>query len=120
MSGKPKQMKHTPGPWRWNGMYLLQDCPRADGEPGKEENPFSTPAGWPIADDGSAGGEYAPTIDVTGPDAHLIAAAPELLDALERLLLLDYPTDPTGCGDHCTNFCAWCIARAAIAKAEGK
>jgi hypothetical protein len=73
-------MSHTPGQWRWHEYYLLQDCPRRDGEPGRETNPFSTPCGHPIADDGSAGGEYNPAIDIAGADAHLIAAAPELLE----------------------------------------
>jgi len=59
--------KATPRPWRWHGFYLLQDCPKqhlsADNLPGaKEDNPYSTPCGYPIADDGSAGGEYSATL----------------------------------------------------------
>jgi len=79
----------TKGPWRWNRLYLLQDVPCRDGGEGREENPFSTPVGRPIADDGSAGDEYSPTIDTRGPDAALIAAAPtdlaDLLATLEKV-----------------------------------
>lgn len=77
--------KWTPGPWRWHGNYLLQDCPARDGGEGKEDNPFSTPCGHPIADDGSAGGEYTETIDINGPDAKLIAKAPEMAEVLTEL-----------------------------------
>ena len=74
----PTRVNHTPGPWRWYGCYLVQDIPGID-------DPFSTPHGAPIADDGSAGGEYSATIDPAGPDGCLIAAAPDLLEAAEGL-----------------------------------
>lgn len=63
--------KRTPGPWRWVHV---------DGE----FHSLVGPDGAEVHSDGSAGGEYRPDIDVLGPDAQLIAAAPELADALER------------------------------------
>lgn len=120
-SKKPEPIyAHTPGPWRWRGYYLLQDVPAqfevdAD-EDGKETNPYATPCGAPIACDGSAGGEYGATIDINGPDAKLIAAAPDLLEALETIvppLLLDEPDE----GFFSNTYYA--KARAAIAKAKG-
>ncbi|RQG53721.1 hypothetical protein IPC203_24835 [Pseudomonas aeruginosa] len=64
-------MKHTPGPWQWSNGRLLHNVP----------------------------GEYSDTIlDIqdkvwrpTEEDARLIAAAPELLDALVNLLPLISP-----------------------------
>ena len=62
-------------------------------------------------------------------DAYLIASAPELLAALERLMDLDDHCDyadephPEVCpGDppEVDGPCHWCQARAAIAKAKGR
>ncbi len=74
----PSERPWTPGPWEWMfdgsgpcahlmpvGKLAYVDCD-------------------PIADDGSAGGEYGQTIDHKSPNARLIAAAPELYEALER------------------------------------
>lgn len=65
--------KHTPGPWQWrpimDGFY--HELVGADD--------------MRVHSDGSACGEYGPDIDVAGPDARLIAAAPDLLSALERI-----------------------------------
>src|SRR6185312_3161999 len=99
--------KFTPGPWRWCRHYLMQDChaPHGFGDAqGKETNPYNTPCGRPIADDGSAGGDYTPAIDITGPDAALIAAAPEMYEALKDAL---------------TQEPDYALILAAIAKAEG-
>ena len=68
--------KGTPGPWFLqsdrSGYYWLgpKDC-----------DPMSAVIG-----DGSSWGKYAQGIDVDGPDAHLIAASPELLEALQSAL----------------------------------
>lgn len=85
--------KHTPGPWEWNKNYRGLDGPG-----------------------GAVILEYAPYEGMWVPDyagdwseanARLIAAAPELLEALQDLC------DTLGeCG-------ATAKARAAIAKAEG-
>lgn len=64
-------MNHTPGPWKWEdqvGYFALI------GSNGEE-----------VIDDGSAAGEY-PGMNITCPDARLIAAAPELLEALVIML----------------------------------
>lgn len=63
----------TPGPWCWLGCYLMQHCMSKYNPGNQETNPYATPCGYPIADDGSAGGEYSETIDTSGPDAYFIA-----------------------------------------------
>ncbi len=75
------ETKWTPGPWKWEtdgeGVARLRQvgrmgtCPDFDGLD-------------PIVDDGSAGGEYGQTIEPNTPNARLIAAAPELYEALEE------------------------------------
>lgn len=75
------QKEHTPGPWYWHncgGYHLLVSGPLS------EEGRY--PDGPQVISDGSAGGEYGPDIDVDGPDAKLIAAAPDLLEALQGML----------------------------------
>lgn len=73
--------KHTAGPWEWidRGEWheLVHYLP---GETFKNSEPRYVR----IHSDGSAGGEYGPDIDVSGPDARLIAAAPDLLAACKR------------------------------------
>lgn len=67
----------TQGPWKWhkrkhsNTHFLAR----------KDE----TNDDFAIIDDGSAYGEYGAVIDVDGDNAKLIAAAPELLEALQDL-----------------------------------
>lgn len=72
----------TPGPWRWCGRYLLQD--RKDSDGNAITNPYSTPCGYPIADDGSSGGEYNATIDTDSPNARLIAACPKMFEYISK------------------------------------
>lgn len=66
------EQKHTPGPWRWvdcGGYHKLE-----------------TLGGHEIADDGSACGEYGGWMaSPDEPNARLIAAAPDLLNALSVL-----------------------------------
>lgn len=106
-------MKHTPGPWRWK---WLGSASRLLG-PNEE---------W-IHSDGSAGGEYSPDIDVDGPNARLIAASPDLLEALERMLvsfsgdLCIECGEVSGKGKGCDSCYVLGEAEAAIRKAkEGK
>ena len=54
-------------PWKWVDDY---------GEELQDIN------GDTVIDDGSAGDEYIQTISMNSPDAQLIAAAPEILEAL--------------------------------------
>ena len=75
-------MSHTPGPWEW------QD--RA----GYYHDLVATKTGRVVHSDGSAYGEYDADIDVKGPDARLIAAAPELLEACEALLQINNEREP--------------------------
>ena len=66
------KLKHTPAPWKWGNAL---DARQSNGSP------------WPMlqSDDPDAGW-IAMTADPDGPDARLIAAAPELLDALSEMV----------------------------------
>ena len=92
------ETKHTPGPWpierRRNAITAIGPC-MAD-----EYGGFA----W---------------LDVSKADAGLIAAAPELLAALESIAsMYDYEAS---CGDLASRlYEATCLARAAIAKAEAQ
>lgn len=67
-------MSHTPGPWTW----------KIEGFAGYK---LIAEDGTKVADDGSADGEYGGWMnDPNEPNARLIAAAPELLEALVDLL----------------------------------
>ena len=59
---------YTLGPWRWESE-------------GDRYWALKSPEDKTIIDDGSACGEYSQTIDPSGEDARLIAAAPDLLEA---------------------------------------
>lgn len=73
-----EKFKGTPGPWVWQSedgvgsFYWLGpvDCSPLDR----------------VADDGSAWGEYGASIEVDSPNANLIAAAPDLLEALQDIV----------------------------------
>ena len=90
--------KHSPGPWKWvnrSGWYVLQAA-----------------NGATVADDGSACVEYPRTIDPddegeSGANARLIAAAPELLEALT-----------TGAQMNLPDFLEWIAAR--LVKVHGE
>lgn len=93
------KFKGTKGPWDWqndeSGYYWLgpKDCGLLKA----------------VITDGSACGEYEPDIDVSGHNAHLIAAAPDLLAALIAVVrVADRATDEFD------------MARSAIAKALGE
>jgi len=93
------ESKHTKGPWHWEYSDGLRKRLTTVG------SDVFTAA---LTDD------YFPYVDIDEPDANLIAAAPELLEALEFAL------QQTGCdGDLCTE--DWHEeARKAIAKAKGE
>jgi len=85
--------KHTPGPWKWDG-HIEQAIITADS--GEEVL-------W------GCGCCDSPRLLCTA-DGHLIAAAPELLEALKEIANMAVPVQKT---EHR-------IARAAIAKAKGE
>lgn len=91
---EPKEIRHTPGPWR------ISDFERLAGE---DSRCIMGADGFAVAwIDGS-------TIKEHEADARLIAAAPDLLDALKEVVRIS---------DRKHN--AWDKAHAAIAKAEGR
>lgn len=94
-------MSHTPGPWAW----------KIEGFAGYK---LIAKDGTHVADDGSADGEYGGWMnDPNEPNARLIAAAPELLEALEKIVAIEHYRH----GYHP----AWTDqARAVIAKARGE
>ena len=104
------EVKHTPGPWTWldHGDWheLVHYIP---GETFKD----GTPLYFRVISDGSAGGEYGPDIDVNGPDARMIAAAPDLYAACERLVRAQ--GEDVGAVIEAMD-----MARAAISKAKGE
>lgn len=92
-----QEFKGTPGPWEWwTSNSFLRLSSRATGKDGDVIDSFSMSDG-------------ATSLSVKVADMHLIAAAPELLEALQ--LMLDSQVLPV-----------WhqSIARAAINKALGK
>lgn len=72
-------MSHTPGPWRWKLGGHTEDLPELVGAGGEMVL-------W-LGNDAS----YYPTagIEPDEADARLIAAAPDLLEALRRIEMLD-------------------------------
>lgn len=97
-------MKHTPGPWKVNNVFI-------ENEPNRFIVSQNKWGGNNIADCGLSGdGSW----DVNEANAHLIAAAPEMLEALKGVL--DVFDDR--CGDGCTNECCMCKVRALISKLD--
>jgi hypothetical protein len=89
--------RRTPGPWEYDS---------------ETEEVFRTL-------DGGARDEGICLVDTSHEDGKLIAAAPELLEALEvcaRALTIVHPDSTVDAEMHE----ALCVARAAIAKAEGR
>lgn len=96
--------KHTPGPWYRSGDHIREEASDAiiatvsDG--GRDDTPVLTD-------------------EEIAANAHLIAAAPELLEALNwAMKQIGEPRLIKGQNDH--HFNAWHAANAAIAKAEGR
>lgn len=104
------ETKHTPGPWAYQA------------KPGPRELTFKR-RHWVIGSTVTGHGVGIAFGDGPGePDdanARLIAAAPDMLEALKHA---DEWLDELGC-DCATDepgTCAFCLVRAAIAKAEGR
>ncbi len=107
-------MPHTPGPWKANEGSVNAAVNGAWGDVEEVSDAgFSVATVWADVDE---------LEDCAGANAHLIAAAPDLLNALRAFL--DRYTALVNCGD-CGN---WdpetedfvIQARAALAKAEGQ
>jgi hypothetical protein len=99
------EAKRTPGPWFWDCDGLWQ---RGDGKP--------YPKGAAVL---TASYEYGsdPSVDCSDADADLIAAAPDLLEALVALVDSLAAADEEGLIEHAPQMEA---ARAAIAAATGE
>jgi hypothetical protein len=100
-SGGIVMAEHTPGPWR---TEAVSDAVRVVSGSGRTKIILArcAPPQIPEAE--------------THANARLMAAAPDLYDALDRIVRNCRDAD---CGDHCPNSCMFCQAHAAIAKAKG-
>ena len=101
--------KHTPGPW---DVAATPDTPSV--RPMRITRFHAVaPASGPVLAVLPAGRR-----DVQDANARLIAAAPELLEALKDIALSPCACIPAEFGESAIT-CNRCLARAAIAKAEG-
>ncbi len=104
--------QHTPGPWRTGGTSF----------PGTDQARMNV---WSPTPKGMQSGDII-AANCKPADAHLIAAAPELLAALKRSLkAMDHMGDVLNGMDAVEGrdakiFPIWDEVRAAIAKAEGR
>lgn len=100
-------MKHTPGPWQWwtsNSFVRLSS--QATGKDGDVIDSFKMSDG-------------ATSLSVKVSDMHLIAAAPDLLNELQRLR--DYVINICGVDDgDCDSEHPLMSSKAAIIKALGE
>ena len=119
--------KHTPGPWRWirGPKYRGQYFGMLVGRDWDDDTYPDASAPGVVMDADPSGDEYAPAIDPDSPDAQLIAAAPELLNACEVALWRLDDTNIRSC--YCypgrpNDPCGFCVGRKlakVIAKAKG-
>lgn len=108
-TGQTAATKHTPGPWEWDGNTLKPSA-----------GSFETSAVHSILDAeggyGYLGSKVSDTQAELDADRQLIAAAPDLLEALQ-VVVADWTAQFERAGHMAP---AWCRqARAAIAKATG-
>ena len=101
-----KRLGYTPGPWHLNNFA-------ANGEDSITISRSPALGGHSVALVGSSHRE-----DVLLADACLIAAAPELLEALKTLLEASRELDQSATHDGLNNCKTITLARAAIRKAE--
>jgi hypothetical protein len=100
---------HTPGPWEWWVVGIDEEMMLLPKRGQKLHEDAVLTLGWVSCGDGSSGKE--PSLE----DKNLIAAAPELLAALESLMEFWDCGSPVSVGALVIN-----DARAAIAKAKGE
>lgn len=110
-------VKHTPGPWRveagttliWGNCNPDDHSTRGMGYPIAEAriNPSGNWSTGPYADEGEA-------------NARLIAAAPDLLEALESIVLMQAENRGDGVKTHLALSHLCVTAQAAIARARGE
>lgn len=100
-------MKHTPGPWQWwTSNSFLRLSSQATGKDGDVIDSFKMSDG-------------ATSLSVKVADMHLIAAAPDLLNELQRLR--DYVINICGVDDgDCDSEHPLMSSKAAICKALGE
>jgi hypothetical protein len=99
--------RHTPGPWRiWTSNSFRRISSDATGHDGDVLHAVVQRDGHPDL--------HFPNGGFEGPDARLVAAAPDLLEALERCMGALRVVSPGGDADPDVE-----CARAAIAKAIG-
>jgi hypothetical protein len=99
-------MTHTPGPWRIEGHRKYPKGTIVE---------WTVSFGFSPAGDGPEG--YVGYVNASKEDARLMAAAPDLLEALKKLEEASDDSDDCQYGTLSTSFVRD-IARAAIAKAE--
>ena len=97
---------HTPGPWVWDDNTLRPANPNPDTS--SVHSILDAEGGW-----GFLGSDVRATCAELDADRVLIAAAPELLQALQRLLSWEIARLPVRAEDIA-------FARAAVAKATGQ
>ena len=104
-------IKHTPGPWVVGASDFLDQWVCIDAPSGDPDLDYESWEGVAMA----YGCEESPSegLEKAKANARLIAAAPELLEALEGLLVVS-PHDTPEAYNYVSN------ARAAIAKAKGE
>lgn len=100
-------MEHTPGPWQWwTSNSFLRLSSQATGKDGDVIDSFKMSDG-------------ATSLSVKVADMHLIAAAPDLLNELQRLR--DYVINICGVDDgDCDSEHPLMSSKAAICKALGE
>lgn len=111
-------MNHTPGPWEMSGQLVVgppQPCPNPKAQPW---HPTIASVAWDFDGDRNATGELPWSI--AKHNGKLICAAPELLAALDDLLLECGLACQMGGWNGSTTIRSMERSRAAIAKARGQ
>jgi len=106
------EQRHRPGPWILSETSIIR---HGDTEPTQIGEIFCNRNNKLIAEIPDYC-YHAEDVEQDKADARLIAAAPELLEALE-IVIRDKAPSYHDCIDDGEPECAWCIARKAIVKA---